>query len=67
MNVKKLRLSLDMTQSEFWLPLGVSQSAGSRYETESREIFEPVKKLVLIAYGKWRESQMLVNDLRRNR
>ena len=30
---KELRLQLGLTQSEFWSPVGVSQSGGSRYES----------------------------------
>ncbi len=30
---KELRNKLGLTQSEFWSPVGVSQSGGSRYET----------------------------------
>jgi hypothetical protein len=30
---KALRLQLGLTQSEFWSPVGISQSGGSRYES----------------------------------
>jgi DNA-binding transcriptional regulator YiaG len=30
---KELRLQLGLTQADFWLPVGVSQSGGSRYES----------------------------------
>ena len=30
---KELRLELGLTQAEFWSPVGVSQSGGSRYES----------------------------------
>ena len=30
---KELRIQLGLTQSDFWLPVGVSQSGGSRYES----------------------------------
>ena len=30
---KELRLQLGLTQGDFWAPVGVSQSGGSRYET----------------------------------
>ena len=30
---KELRLQLGMTQADFWTPVGVSQSGGSRYES----------------------------------
>ena len=30
---KELRLELGLTQGDFWAPVGVSQSGGSRYES----------------------------------
>lgn len=30
---KELRLELGLTQADFWSPVGVSQSGGSRYES----------------------------------
>jgi len=39
-----------MNQTEFWQPLGVTQSGGSRYESE-RDMPKPVESLVTIAYG----------------
>ena len=30
---KELRLKLGLTQSDFWSPVGISQSGGSRYES----------------------------------
>jgi len=30
---KELRIQLGLTQADFWLPVGVSQSGGSRYES----------------------------------
>src|SRR5574343_138799 len=32
-SAKALRIKLGLTQSEFWGPVGVSQSGGSRYES----------------------------------
>jgi len=39
-----------MNQTEFWQPLGVTQSGGSRSESE-RDMPKPVESLVTIAYG----------------
>lgn len=33
MSPKALRIKLGLTQGEFWAPVGVSQSGGSRYES----------------------------------
>lgn len=48
--VKDLRKSAGKNQYEFWSPLGVTQSGGSRYES-GRAIPRPVKKLIAIMYG----------------
>jgi len=48
--VRKLRLKLGLNQRDFWSRVGVTQSAGSRYETD-RRLPEPVRKLIELAYG----------------
>ncbi len=63
LEAKKVRLQKGMNQSQFWLPLGVGQSAGSRYES-GRDIPAPVQKLLLISYGKANVSQKIVKTLR---
>lgn len=45
----ELRQQLGITQTEFWRPLGVTQSAGSRYEN-GRGIPKPVHELVRVRY-----------------
>ena len=45
-----LRKLLRMTQTEFWEPLGVTQSCGSRYEKKSRHLTEIVAELMRIRY-----------------
>jgi len=50
-NVLKLRHRLGLNQHDFWSPLGVTQSGGSRYES-GRRIPKPVKKLIELAYSK---------------
>ena len=49
--MRKLRRKLHFKQGEFWSRLGVTQSAGSRYETGGRTLPEPLKKLIELAYG----------------
>jgi DNA-binding transcriptional regulator YiaG len=49
--MRKLRSKLGLKQGEFWARLGVTQSAGSRYETGGRRLPEPLKKLIELAYG----------------
>jgi predicted transcriptional regulator len=45
----ELRQQLGITQTEFWRPIGVTQSAGSRYEN-GRGIPKPVHELVRVRY-----------------
>lgn len=48
-NCLELRQQLGLTQTEFWCALGVTQSAGSRYEN-GRGIPKPVHELVRVRY-----------------
>jgi len=49
--ITQFRQALKLNQSHFWVPLGVTQSAGSRYEQESRMIPRPVATLIELMYG----------------
>lgn len=44
-----LRKKLGISQAQFWNPLGVTQSGGSRYES-GRSIPAPVRKLLYLFY-----------------
>lgn len=46
---RELRQLRGLTQDQFWKPLGVTQSAGSRYES-GRGIPAPVRELVRLAH-----------------
>ncbi len=50
MKIQVLRESLGLTQDEFYEPLGVSQSAGSRYEQGQRPIPKTVRILITYVY-----------------
>ena len=64
-DLKEMRKKRGMNQSNFWVPLGVTQSGGSRYESD-RNLPKPVESLVTIAYGTpaqlFRELQRLRPD-----
>ncbi len=47
--IKGLRRKLGLNQSEFWTPLGVTQSGGSRYES-GRNIPNPTSMLIHLVY-----------------
>ena len=47
--VSKHRNKVGMNQAEFWSPLGVTQSGGSRYES-GRNIPAPVQRLYFLTY-----------------
>lgn len=49
MDVKALRLARQMNQADFWGPIGITQSGGSRYEHE-RRMPEPVGELIRLRY-----------------
>jgi DNA-binding transcriptional regulator YiaG len=59
---RDIRKKLGLNQKSFWEPLGVTQSAGSRYET-GREIPAPVQKLISIAYGTDRERVKVLAEI----
>lgn len=63
---KALRQRTKLLQGEFWKPLGVTQSGGSRYEN-GRPIPEAVRLLALIAYGTDEEAQDAIDRVRVNR
>lgn len=60
---KAVRAKLGLNQTEFWRPMGVTQSAGSRYES-GRNLPLPVQKLLLIAHGKPNVSAKIVSTMR---
>ena len=62
--VLKLRRRLRLNQHEFWSPLGVTQSGGSRYESD-RRIPKPVLTLIELAYGN--KPQEVLKQLRAKR
>lgn len=61
-DVRALRRRLDMTQTEFWSRVGVTQSGGSRYES-GRDIPSPVAILLTIAYGTPKERGKAIDKL----
>jgi transcriptional regulator with XRE-family HTH domain len=66
MNVKRMRKESTLTQEEFWGRIGISQSGGSRYE-RGRNVPEPVRILLTLAYGSDRERQAALHALTGNR
>lgn len=49
--LREFRQSKDMTIESFWRPIGVTKSAGSRYETSDRGLPDPVLNLLFSVYG----------------
>lgn len=49
MSPVQIRKRLGLSQTEFWGRVGISQTAGSRYEG-GRNVPEPVAKLISLAY-----------------
>ncbi len=48
---KSIRKKMGLNQTDFWTPLGVTQSGASRYEA-GRDIPKPTQILVAFRYGK---------------
>jgi DNA-binding transcriptional regulator YiaG len=59
-----VRRKLGLSQSEFWGPIGVTQSGGSRYEND-RKVPRPVDKMLTIAYASEKQSAAEVKRLRK--
>lgn len=59
--VRALRRRLGLNQQQFWSPIGVTQSGGSRYET-SRTMPSPVRKLVWLMYESALANASVKND-----
>ena len=62
MNLERLRKQAKLSQEEFWGRIGITQSGGSRYEA-GRTVPEPVRLLLIIAYGSRREREMVLRTL----
>ncbi len=62
--LKTFRYQHRMNQTEFWSPIGVTQSAGSRYES-GRNIPVPTQTLLLLIYGAPRRAEQELEKLRR--
>lgn len=62
--VLAIRKKLRLNQAEFWLPLGITQSGGSRYES-GRNIPRPAQKLIAIAYGTDKQAEAAIESLRK--
>jgi len=58
----KIRQKLKLNQSHFWGNLGVSQSAGSRYET-GRSLPPDLAMLATIAYGTANQRTKVIESL----
>ncbi len=52
-----------LSQSEFWAPIGVTQSAGSRYES-GRPLPIPIALLLDLVYGPAKRAEKLLEKLR---
>lgn len=61
--VRRMREELCINQTEFWARVGMTQSAGSRYES-GRKIPKPVSILLTITYGKNEVAEALLASLR---
>jgi len=61
--VLEWRRKRKLSQSEFWAPIGVTQSAGSRYES-GRPLPIPIALLLEMVYGSPKRAEKLLAKLR---
>lgn len=64
-DLRDFRRKLGLNQADFWSPVGVTQSGGSRYES-GRAVPETVQILLTVAYGTAKQSSTVVAWLRKN-
>lgn len=62
-DIAKRRNKLGLTQADFWAPVGISQSGGSRYES-ARNFPAPVMLLLQVAYGTEHQARTMVSQIR---
>lgn len=62
-DAKRLRKLLGMNQRTFWLPIGITQSGGSRYES-GRDMPDPITNLLHLVYGTEQQAFELLEWLR---
>lgn len=62
-SVRDQRKKLGLNQMDFWQPLGITQSGGSRYES-GRNLPKPVRLLLALAYGSAAECTKTLAQLR---
>ena len=62
-DVSALRTRLSLTQLEFWKRVGMTQSAGCRYERGNRTLPKTMQMLITLAYS--RNPMPFLNQLRR--
>lgn len=61
--IRNLRKSRGLTQTEFWTRIGITQSAGSRYET-NRRVPAPVNLLLTLVHDSKRNAWKMLSKLR---
>ncbi|MCL4759548.1 MAG: helix-turn-helix domain-containing protein [Rhodocyclaceae bacterium] len=62
-SIKAYRRELGLNQTNFWQPIGVTQSGGCRYES-GRSIPAPVQLVLHLTYGTEAEAERLLSWLR---
>lgn len=63
-DVRLMRLKKGMDQRKFWNRIGLTQSAGSRYELRNRRLPDTVKALLVIAHGTDAQAKRVIERLR---
>lgn len=61
-DVRKTRKAQGMNQTQFWRPLGVTQSGGSRYES-GRDLPKPVAIVLTLKFGSAKDKARVVKEV----
>ena len=61
--IRAYRKERRLTQADFWVPLGITQSTGSRFGS-GRELPGPIQILLNLALGKGENATAIVESLR---
>ncbi len=64
MDIQELRKRSGKTQTEFWAEFGCSQSSGSRYESDTRDIPKSVSDLLYLATASEHKAKAALMSLR---
>lgn len=64
-DAKAKRKQLGLNQTDFWTPVGVGQSRGSRYEAGNRAVPNTVVALLVLRYGTEKQKAKMLAEIQK--